>query len=70
MRVKFGGPHSSHSQEIQHEAVRGRHFLLFFHDNFQPEVVSDVISDVEVGQVGTDVLGKFCDSRSNRSQDI
>ena len=41
-----------------------------FHNNFQPEVVSDIISSVAVEQVGMDACIKFSDPRSNRSRDI
>ena len=44
--------------------------LTFFHHNFRPEAVIDIISGVNVEQVGMDVCGKFGDSRSNRSEDI
>ena len=39
-------------------------------DNFQPEVASDVISGVDVEQVGVKVQVTFGDSSSNRSRDI
>ena len=36
----------------------------------RPEIDNDVISGVAVDNVGVDVHIKFCDSRSNRFQDI
>ena len=39
-------------------------------DNFRPEVVNDVISGVDVEEVGMNVRVKFGDSRSNSSGDI
>ena len=47
-----------------------RHFRRFFRSNFRLEVVRDVISSANVGQVGMDVPVKFGDSRSNTSLDI
>ena len=38
--------------------------------NFRQEVASDVISGVDVEQVGMNTRVKFGDSRSNRSRDI
>ena len=52
------------------ESRRLRHFRPIFHDNLWLEVVTDVISDVDVEYVGMDVPVKFGDSRSIRSQDI
>ena len=46
------------------------HFKQYFRDNFQPEVVSDVISGVGVESVGMDVRVKFGDSRSHGFRDI
>ena len=43
---------------------------VFFHGSFRPEVVGDVISGANVGQVGVDVPVKFGDSSSNSSRDI
>ena len=43
---------------------RRLHFRPFFRGNFQPEVVSAVISSVAVEYVGMDVRVKFGDSRS------
>ena len=68
--VKFGDPRLHHSQEISPEAVRGGISDGFFHYNFQQEVVSDVISGLDLEQVGMDVSVKFGDSRSNGSRDI
>ena len=45
-------------------------FSIVFRCSCRPEVVSDVISGANVGQVDMDVLVKFGDSRSNRSRDI
>ena len=42
----------------------------FFRGDFRPEVVSDVISGVNVGRFGLDVLVKFGDSNSNGASDI
>ena len=42
----------------------------FLGDNVRPEVDSDVISGVDVKQVGLNVHAKFGDFRSNRSRDI
>ena len=42
----------------------------FFCGNFRLEVVSDVISGVNVGQVSMDVPAKYGDTSSNGSQDI
>ena len=39
-------------------------------DNFRPEVASDVISGMNVEQVGMNVHVKFGDFRSNRFRDI
>ena len=39
-------------------------------DNFRPEAASDVISGVDVEQVGMNVHIKFGESRSNRFRDI
>ena len=44
-------------------------FRRFFQDNFRPEVVSDVLSGGDVGQIGMDIAVKFGDSRPNRSRD-
>ena len=46
------------------------HFRRFFHGNFRPEVVSDVIPCANVGQVGMDVPVTFGDSSSNGSRDV
>ena len=43
---------------------------IFFRNNFRPEVVCDVISGANVGQVSANVSVKFGDSRSNRSRHI
>ena len=68
--VKSGDPHSSRSREIPLQAVGSSIFVSFFHDNFRPEVVSDVISSFAVARVGVDVPVKFGDCRSNRSRYI
>ena len=39
-------------------------------DNFRPEVASEVISGLDVAQVGVNVRVKFCDFRPNHSRDI
>ena len=67
--VKFGDPRLNLSRDITPEAVLGGIFDVFC-CNFRPEVVSDVVSGANVGQVGMDVHAKFCDSGSNGSQDI
>ena len=43
---------------------------FLFHDNSRLEVVSDVMSSVDVEQVSVDVPVKFGDFRSNRSRYI
>ena len=43
---------------------------ILFHDNFRPEVVSDVVSGPDVDQVGVDATVKFGDFRLNGSRDI
>ena len=43
---------------------------MSFRDNFQSDVVSDVISGENVVQFSTDVRLKYGDSTSNRSRDI
>ena len=43
---------------------------VLFRGIFRPEVVSDVMSGGNVGQVGMDVPVKFGDSISNPSPDI
>ena len=67
---KFCDPHLNHSEEIRPKAVRGGICGSFFHDNFRPEVASDVMFGVVVERTRMDVTGKFGDSRSNRSRDI
>ena len=42
---------------------------VFFHGSFRPEVVGDVISGANVGQVGVDVPVKLGESSSNGSRD-
>ena len=68
-RLKLGGPRTYISREITPEAVRGGIFEVF-HDNFRPEVDSDVISGADVDPIGMDVPEKFGASRSNSSRDI
>ena len=50
------------------EAVDGGIFDRFVFDNFQPEIVSEVISGMAVQFVGTDVCVSFCDSRLKPSE--
>ena len=50
-------------------AVEGGILTVFFRYNFQPEIDSDVMSDVAVDYVGIYIRVKFGDSRSNVSQD-
>ena len=45
-------------------------FSTVFLDNFQPELVNDVINGVTEEQVGVDVRVNFVDSKLNRSRDI
>ena len=45
-------------------------FSRVFRCSFRPEVVSDVISGANVGQVGMDVPVKLGDSSSTGSRDI
>ena len=45
--VKFRDPHSKGSQEIPTDTVKGSIFT-FFHSNFRQQVISDVISGVDV----------------------
>ena len=42
-----------------------RHLQRFVRGSFRPEVVSDVVSGANLGQVALDVSVKFCDSSSN-----
>ena len=57
--VKFDDPHQKPSEAA---------FLaVFFRNNFQMEVVSDVTSSGAVDKAGTDVPVKVGDFRSNRS---
>ena len=60
--VKLRDPRLNSFEEIPPEAIGGG-ILDFFHDNFRPKVVSDVISGVYVGSVGMDVNVKLGDSR-------
>ena len=46
------------------EAAFSAVFLNF--DLYRPDVTDDVVTGVAVEQVGMDVRGKFCDSRSNK----
>ena len=57
--VQFRDPRLKCSQEIQPEAVESDIFDGFFHDNFPPEVDSDVLSGVDEELVGMDVHIKF-----------
>ena len=41
-----------------------------FHNNFRPEVISDVLSGVGVEQIGVDISVNFGDSRSSHSRYI
>ena len=66
--VKFGDPRANHSREIPPEAVRGDIFDHFFRCSFRQEVVSDVVSGANAGQVSVDVPVKLGDSSSNGSR--
>ena len=62
--VKFDDFSSNGSRDIQLPSRRMRHFCTFLNfDNCQPEVVSDVISDMTDQDAGMDVCANFCDSR-------
>ena len=52
--MKFRYPRLNRYRGIPPEAVEGG-IIDDFRDNFRPEVVSDVISSVDVGQVGVNV---------------
>ena len=58
--VKLRDPCLNFSREIPPEAVGGGIFDSF-HDNFRPEVVSDVISGGAVEHVGVDVHVEYVD---------
>ena len=47
-----------------------RHFRLFVRGSFRLEVVREVISDANEGQVGMNVAVEFGDSGANRSRYI
>ena len=68
--AKFRDPYLNRSRQIPPEAVGRGSFDDFVRDNFPSKVGSDVLSGVAVESVGTDVLVKLCDSRSNHSRDI
>ena len=74
--VKFGDPLINLSPEIPPEAIWDGIFDGFFRCSFRLEVVTDVISCANVGQVGMAVLlkllmpVKFGDTSSNGSRDI
>ena len=58
--VKFRYPCLNRSREIPPEAIGGGIFNRFLNfDNCQPEVASDVISNVVVDPLGMDVRVKF-----------
>ena len=62
--VKFDDSSSNSSGNIRQRSSRRRHFRLFLNsDNYQPEVVSDVISGTVVHDVSADVGDNFGDSR-------
>ena len=68
-RVKFDDHSLNCSREIPPEAVDGAFFIVSPY-NFRTEVCSDVISSVNVDNVGMDVPIKFGHSRSNGFRDI
>ena len=68
--TKFRDPCLNHPWEIPAEAFIGGIFDSFFRYNSWVEVDNDVISGVCVEYVDMDIRVKFCDSRSNGSQDI
>ena len=65
-----GGEAKRRATKIRPKAVCGVIFRRLFHCSFRPEVVGDVISGADVGQVGMNVPVKFGDSSSNGSRDI
>ena len=65
--VKFRDPHLNRSREVSPEPIWGSILYTVFSDE---EVVSDVISNVAVACVASDVRTKFGDSRSTRFWDI
>ena len=67
--VKFGDSSSNGSIVIQQQSRRMWHFRPFLNfDNYQPEVVSDIISGTVNRDVGIDVCADFGDSRLKLSE--
>ena len=66
--MKFRDSSLNRSRKIPHKAAGGGILDSIFRYNFRPE--DDVISSVDVDNVGMDVCVKFGDSKSNGFRDI